>query len=96
MSATYCQALLTSIEHRFPEPDVLTAFRVFDPNRIPEQRADRRSYADSDLNTLCAKFDIEDPGKLHVDWPSFAEKLIHVQRDNKTIKCAGDVYDGVA
>ena len=92
MTTTYCEALLKSISHRFPEPEILTAFSVFDPNRIPKQRDDRRSYADADLDLLCSKFNIQDPGKLHTDWASFAEKLLYVQLENsESIKCAGNV-----
>ena len=92
LTTSYCEALKTSLSHRFPEPDILTAFRIFDPNRIPMQRADRLSYADADLDTLCAKFEISDPGKLHIDWPSFAEKLLHVRRENPvSVRSASDV-----
>lgn len=76
MTVTYCDMLLRNIGDRFPEPKVLSAFRVFDVHVIPEAREERIHYADADLIVLSEKFQLQDPGKLMIDWASFAERLV--------------------
>ena len=80
LTVTYCDALLSNIGDRFPEPKVLSAFRVFDVNAMPETREERKNYADADLIVLSEKFQLQDPGKLMIDWASFAERLVMLKQ----------------
>ena len=44
------------ISTTFPEPHVLSAFKIFDPLRVPHDAAERNDYGVASLNVLLAKF----------------------------------------
>ena len=60
LTLTYCSMLPSNVDDRFPEPRVLSAFRISDVYAIPETREDRNDYADADNNVLSEKFLLQD------------------------------------
>ena len=41
MTVAYCNSLLDNLKDRFPEPEVVSAFIIFDPSYCPEKRKER-------------------------------------------------------
>ena len=72
---TYCDALLCNLEERFPEPEVLFAFRIFDAKEIPLDAPQRQLYGNDDLQLLIRRFDIVP-----------AEQTLKVVNDYQTLK----------
>ena len=52
----YCQSLLDNLHDRFPQPEVLSAFRLFDPKEIPLAPEDRDRFVVAQLDILLDKF----------------------------------------
>ena len=52
MTTAYCDALLRNLTSRFPQPEILAAFGIFDPIYCPTNRTDRRDYGKKQLQTL--------------------------------------------
>ena len=72
---TYCEALLRNLEDRFPEPQILFAFRIFDAKEIPLDANQRQLYGNQDLKLLIKRF------KVASD-----EKILKVINDYQTLK----------
>ena len=54
----YCEALLRNLKNRFPEPEGLFAFRIFDVNEIPVDAHLRQCYGNHDLQLLLSRFGV--------------------------------------
>lgn len=75
----YCSALLANIDARFPEPEVLFAFRIFDALEIPEDVGNRREYGNEDLELLLNRFKITSGSgfdKVFNDYQTLKDRLI--------------------
>ena len=72
---TYCEALLRNLEDRFPWPQILFAFRIFDAKEIPLDANQRQLYGNQDLKLLIKRF------KVGSD-----EKILKVINDYQTLK----------
>ena len=72
---TYCEALLRNLEDRFPEPQILFTFRIFDTKEIPPDANQRQLYGNQDL-------------KLLIKWFKVAsdKKIFKVVNDHQTLK----------
>ena len=55
---TYCEALLRNLKDRFPKPEVLFAFRIFDVNEILLDAHLRQCYGNHDLQLLLSRFGV--------------------------------------
>ena len=72
---TYCEALLRNLKDRFPEPQILFAFRIFDAKEIPLDANQWQLYANQNLKLLIKRF------KVASD-----EKILKVINDYQTLK----------
>ena len=74
---TYCEALIHNLDDRFPEPEVLFAFRIFDVKEIPLDAHKRQLYGNHDLQLLISRFRVTGTS---------AEQVLKVQNDYQTLK----------
>ena len=72
---TNCEVLLRNLEDRFPEPQILLAFRISDAKEIPLDANQRHFYGNQDLKLLIKMF------KVALD-----EKILKVITDSQTLK----------
>ena len=72
---TNCEVLLRNLEDRFPEPEILLAFRISDAKEIPLDAYQRQFYGNQDLKLLIKMF------KVALD-----EKILKVITDSQTLK----------
>ena len=54
----YCSELIKHIDERFPEPEVLFAFRIFDKREIPGDVKQRKIYGNFHLRLLLQRFQV--------------------------------------
>ena len=77
----YCTALLQSLRHRFPEPEVLGAFSIFDHHLLPQKLEDRKAFGNDMLNILLNKFSslLEDKDRAVINYQSLKERLVSLE-----------------
>ena len=101
ISEDYLQSLTSSIDDRFPDHKILTAFGIFNPAMIPEDFEKRKLHGMDDLNILINQFksvlqlDGMNTDKLKVDWPSFVERVYtkRIQLDTTEKVCSYVIKD---
>ena len=79
LTTKYCKALIDNINERFPEPETLFAFRIFDRNDIPQDSERRKAYGNADLRLLFNRFHISsecDFDKVLKDYQSLKDRLV--------------------
>jgi len=74
-SKTYCETLLHNLEDRFPEPKILSAFRIFEAKEIPLDANQRQLYGNHDLKLLITRFNVVS-----------AEQTLKVVNDHQILK----------
>lgn len=84
LTIKYCDALLDNLKDRFSEPEIVSAFSIFDPSYCPDKREDRRHYGEKEIQILLDRFGdlLEDPERLRNDWPALIESL----KNDTTVK----------
>jgi len=77
LTTSYCKALISSFDDRFPEEEILCSFMIFDPLRCPSETQTRKEYGNKELDTLIHKFGpiVGSSYKTKVDFQSFKERL---------------------
>lgn len=78
LTTAYCNALLDNLKDRFPEPEIVSAFIIFDPGYCPEKREERQKYGERELQILLDRFGdlLSDPERVKINWPAFVERLL--------------------
>ena len=88
LSSRYCTEICYEIDKRFPEPDILTSFKIFDPSFVPSNRQQRKQYGEKELHTLVAKYgpllEPDVAGQIDAEWDLLREKLITEFSDCRT------------
>ena len=88
LASRYCKEICKEIDRRFPEPAVLTSFKIFDPAFVPHDRQQRNQYGEDELQRLCAKYGpLLEPGvayQINAEWVLLRDKLVTEFRDCRT------------
>jgi len=88
LSSNYFSLLVTSIYERFPESELLNAFKIFDINMYPNEFESRKKHGEKDLLILYKKFKqfVGDWETLSLDFASCKEYMYRIKGTNKTCK----------
>ena len=73
---TYCEASLRNLEDRFPEHQILFAFRIFDAKEIPLDANQRQLYGNQDLKLLIKRFKVASDEKILNDYQTLKDRMI--------------------
>ena len=90
LTKRYIQKLITSLDSRFLDHDILTLFGILDSKDIPDAVKKRTDYDDTQIEKLCTKFKLaETTTKLH--FHSFI-KFVYNFPSLKSCKTAGHLW----
>ena len=79
MAKNYCDSLLKSLDERFPEPQVLCAFRIFEIREIPSDPEKRKAFGNKELKLLLDRFNIsteKNPNKVFNDYQALKDRMV--------------------
>ena len=94
LARTYGEALISSLNDRFPHHDIITAFQIFDTKQIPIDSEDRSQFGRCHLDVLLTKFsdvihNCQSRNKIGHDFETLKDRL--VSEEFEFCKNAADV-----
>ena len=81
----YCLKLIDNLHDRFPQPELITAFKIFDPNQVPSDSIILKKYGEEYIRKIYTVFGHllpNDDDVVVTDYHSFKERLIRDEFDS--------------